>query len=159
MKRLSVPLVTLRPKSLRRFRYYPGFPFPPFCSICFCFHDQKSGDRVGGEQNDRNFRYMYFGFWLAGFIQKFIARLQDMIGSAPSLVFPHYMYIRMHMWWHIWLVNRGFDSTYPEVPLLISSYCSIILNVLSKPENPGLDKLVLLYISCLQKALHATDMD
>ena len=30
--------------------------------------------------------------------------------ESPSLVFPHYMYIRMHMWWHIWLVNRGFDS-------------------------------------------------
>ena len=39
----------------------------------------------------------YFGILIAGFIQKFIARLQDMIGSAPSLVFPHYMYIRMHM--------------------------------------------------------------
>ena len=132
MKRLSVPLVTLRPKSLRRFRYYPGFPFPPFLFYMFLLSWSKKaiGDGVGGEQNDRNFRYMYFGFWLAGFIQKFIARLQDMIGSAPSLVFPHYMYIRMHMWWHIWLVNRGFDSTYSETPLLISSYWGIGVNVL-----------------------------
>ena len=50
--------------------------------------------------------------------------------ESPSLVFPHYMYIRMHMWWHIWLVNRGFDSTYSETSLLISSYWSIEVNVL-----------------------------
>ena len=36
--------------------------------------------------------------------------------ESPSLVFPHYMYIRMHMWWHIWLVNRGFDSFFHFIP-------------------------------------------
>ena len=60
--------------------------------------------------------------------------------ESPSLVFPHYMYIRMHMWWHIWLVNRGFDSFFRSFYSLRHKLASIIFHLtLIEPDYIKID--------------------